>query len=220
VSTKRASDFWKSLLAHLRFGYSRYLDRRFDRRYGVETMQELLPQELYPADQIPESAHRYQPTSSLDFEEMMRAVDVRHEDFAFLDLGAGKGKALMLASRYGFERIIGVELSRRLHDIAEANLAKFRGKTGAENAFELRCQDADQIEWPETNLFIYVFNPFGRAKLEKVFEGLARSQAERPRRLVVLCRRSGAVDVLEHQEFLQEVLRTPVFRVYVDVMSS
>ncbi len=211
---KRVSELWKKALARIRFAYSQRLEHRFDRRFGVETMEELLPEELHSDDEVAMQAARYQPTSSLAFEEMMQAVDERHEDFVFLDVGSGKGKALMLASMYRFKRIIGVELSRRLHNIAEVNLASFLERAGGANVFELRCQDAAELDWPTCDLFIFLFNPFGRQKLETVFASLARSQSVTPRRLIVLCRRSGAFDVLERHSFLREVHRTPIFRVY------
>ena len=48
----------------------------------------------------------------------------RHD--VFLDLGAGKGRMLLAASRYPFRRVIGVELSDRLAAIARSNVAAFR----------------------------------------------------------------------------------------------
>lgn len=202
-----------------RYWHARYLDRRFDRRFGVETLEALTPEAMFPEDEVPPDVHRYQPVSVLDFEEMMKAVDVPHEDYVFLDLGSGKGKALMLASGYGFERIVGVELSRRLHDVAEANLAAFAEKTGRSTIFELHCGDATEIEWPRGNLFVFLFNPFTRAKLESVLGRLERAQQDDPRRLVVLCRRSRAFDLFERGAFLQEVHRAPAFRVYQDEAS-
>jgi tRNA1(Val) A37 N6-methylase TrmN6 len=212
-------DLWKRMVPAARYWHSRYLDRRFDRRFGVETLKAWTPEAMFPEDEIPSDAHRHQPVSVLDFEEMMKAVDVPHENYVFLDLGSGTGKALMLASGYGFERIVGVELSRRLHDVAEANLAAFSEKTGRPNIFELHCGDAAEIEWPIGDLFIFLFNPFARSKLESVLERLERARQADPRRLVVLCRRSGAFDLFERRGFLQEVHRTPAFRVYLDEAS-
>ena len=124
------SELWKKVLARIRFTCSQRLDHRFDRHFGFELMEELLPKELHPDDEAAMQSARYQPTSSLAFRGMMRAVDVRHEDFVFLDVGSGKGEALMLASMYPFKSIIGVELSRRLHEIAEAHLASFLERRG------------------------------------------------------------------------------------------
>jgi hypothetical protein len=198
---RRVSELWKQALARIRFAYSQRLDYRFDRRFGVETMDELLSEELHTDDEAVMRSVRYQPTSSFAFEEMMREVDARHQDFVFLDLGSDKGKALMLATMYRFKRIIGVELSRRIHDIVEVNLASFLERTGGASVFELRCQDAAEIDWPTCDLFIFLFNPFGRQKLDTVFASLARSQSVTPRRLRVLCRRSGAFDELERHSY-------------------
>jgi tRNA1(Val) A37 N6-methylase TrmN6 len=37
---------------------------------------------------------------------------VRLTDYSFIDLGAGKGLALLLASKYPFKSIVGVEYSK------------------------------------------------------------------------------------------------------------
>lgn len=207
-------------LAHVRFLYSRYLDRRFDRRYGVETLREHLPEEIHRDEAAAKQSGRYQPTSTLAFREMVRAADVRHEDFAFVDLGSGKGKTLMLAAAYPFRSIVGVELSPALHEIAEANLDAFLKRDGATHRVELRCQDAAELDWPEADLFVYLFNAFACEKLDLVLESLDRSLRARPRRLVLLCRRLSRHDVLERHSYLREVVRAPAYRIYRGVASE
>ena len=50
-------------------------------------------------------------------------------DFIFIDLGSGKGRALLMASDYPFRRIVGVELLPQLHRAAQDNLTKYRSET-------------------------------------------------------------------------------------------
>ena len=52
----------------------------------------------------------YQPTEPALFHEMLAALNITFEDFTFIDLGSGKGRALLMASDYPFLRIVGVEL--------------------------------------------------------------------------------------------------------------
>lgn len=72
----------------------------------------------------------YQPTEKALFHEMVDALahhaDLDFAEFTFVDLGSGKGRALLMASDYPFRRIVGVELLPALHQIAELNLAQYR----------------------------------------------------------------------------------------------
>ena len=56
----------------------------------------------------------YQPTEPGLFHEMMTDL-IRHtslgpEEFVFCDLGSGKGRTLLMAADYSFQRVVGVEL--------------------------------------------------------------------------------------------------------------
>src|SRR5260370_15319574 len=57
----------------------------------------------------------YQPTDPALFQEIMASLPIEFEQFAFVDLGSGKGRTLLMASEYPFKRIVGVELIAELH---------------------------------------------------------------------------------------------------------
>src|SRR5271170_3581526 len=44
-------------------------------------------------------------------------------DYTFIDFGAGKGRAMLVASELPFRKVIGIELNPDLADIPERNLA-------------------------------------------------------------------------------------------------
>ena len=46
-----------------------------------------------------------------------------HQDYAFVDLGCGKGRPLGVASEFAFRRLVGVEIAPRLVAVARANAA-------------------------------------------------------------------------------------------------
>jgi hypothetical protein len=97
--------------------------RSFDGRHGVDT------------DPSPISGQRgsdwtewvirgggYAPVSPQYFLSALENVNIRYQDFTFIDLGSGKGRALLLASEFPFQEIIGVELGPELHEIAKKNI--------------------------------------------------------------------------------------------------
>ncbi len=102
---------------------------------------------------------------------------------AVLDIGCGKGGAMITLSKYGFARVDGVEISHRLAAIAEKHLA--RAKIANASVF---CCDAADFEDYDPYTVLYMYHPFGDAVLREVLKNLAASLARRPRRLTLLYR--------------------------------
>src|ERR1700719_3166712 len=50
----------------------------------------------------------------------------RIEAYTFVDIGAGKGRALLLAAELPFRKVIGVELSEELARIAQKNITLWK----------------------------------------------------------------------------------------------
>ena len=59
------------------------------------------------------------------FREIINSLRIDFREFTFLDIGSGKGRALLLAAEYPFRRIVGVELMPELNSMAEENIRRF-----------------------------------------------------------------------------------------------
>src|SRR5262249_25004484 len=119
----------KTILASLHWRYVRYrYHTRFDRKYGVETSKvESEYMSAVRSDYLAAS-NFYEATRWKEFAQMMAAVPIDYGEFIFVDAGCGKGRALMLASFFNFKKIIGIEFSEQLVEIAKQNMAKFSAK--------------------------------------------------------------------------------------------
>jgi SAM-dependent methyltransferase len=104
----------------------------------------------------------------------MSAVDADLSQLTFIDLGSGKGRALMLARQYPFKELIGVEFSGRLVEIARAN------------GIETIHADATEYDLPPVPTLLFLYNPFGRETMDKVAERTRASLKASPREFVVL----------------------------------
>ncbi len=82
------------------------------------------------------------------------------EEYTFVDMGSGKGRAMMLASELGFREVIGVELSAGLAEVAEANLRLWREAGRAVSPMRLVLGDALELDLPRGRLLIFLYNPF------------------------------------------------------------
>ena len=140
----------------------------------------------------------YQPTDPALFREMMAALPIVFRDFAFIDIGSGKGRTLLMASEYPFRKIVGVELIAELHGAAEENIAAWRAQSpaGPGASIEALCMDAREFVFPETPLVVYFFNPLPEAGLRQVVRNLEHSWKGAPR----------AVWIVYHNPLLEAVL--------------
>lgn len=118
----------------------------FDRRWGTETARFDL--------------HNYEPSTPDVVDSVLDLLDVGPQGWTFLDLGSGKGRAVLLASQRPFRRAVGIEWRRGLHRRAEANLAAFRARGGPACPVELHCGDAATHALPDGPLVVYLYNPF------------------------------------------------------------
>lgn len=153
-------------------------DRGFDASRQVDTAAWVRVPDLVTDSANRSHAVRYQPSSAEEFDRLLGKLDVDHRDFAFVDYGAGKGKVLLLAAAYPFARIVGVEFSPPLVEVARENVATL----GADAArVELVLADATDFEPPPEPLVLYFFNPFDVTVLQPVLARVAASVHERPR---------------------------------------
>jgi SAM-dependent methyltransferase len=95
------------------------------------------------------------------------------ERHAFVDLGCGKGRALIVASEFCFRRVLGVELSPHLVDEARRNVRIVEKRHPHRTAIEIIQGDATGVPIPKGDLVIFLFNPFDRDLVAWTAERLA-----------------------------------------------
>ena len=108
------------------------------------------------------------------------------EEYAFVDIGCGKGRAMMLASEMPFREVMGVELNAGLVLIAEKNLLRWRELGRSRCPVRIVRGDATELLLPQTPLLIFLYNPFHAPVLRKLLERID----------VVAGESKGLIDVL------------------------
>lgn len=102
----------------------------------------------------------------------------------FLDIGCGKGRMLYMAAQYPFARVLGVEISPQLANIARSNALRWPSRAGC--PIEVYCADAATFVIPPDVTLVYLFNPFDCATTDAVVKRLRQSIEQRPRRLRII----------------------------------
>jgi SAM-dependent methyltransferase len=105
------------------------------------------------------------------------------EKTVFLDVGAGKGRAMLLASQFPFLRVEGVELNPDLARIAAANISLWHNDLQAEalSPLTLHHADATTHPLPPEPTLAFLFHPFELPILRRFLRHIETSQATHSR---------------------------------------
>lgn len=155
----------------------------FERRLGVDTSRTIASEQLGYRDA---RQGFYEPAEWHTLQRILPRRSVGADD-VFVDVGSGMGRMVLRAAQYPFKRVIGVELSHELHEIAERNLDVSIG--------QLRCRDvrfeqADALDYelPDDVTVVFLNNPFRGEIFDAAIESILRSVDRRPRRLRIIYR--------------------------------
>ena len=150
----------------------------FDERFGVETSGLIYDLPTGHAHDLYNNG--YFAVAPSIFYQIMERLDLYHPRFRFVDVGSGKGRALLLASGYPFREILGVELSPQLDRIARANIHTY---APARSDVRSILGDAAEFHWPPGPLVVYMWNAFTGPVMERVLKNLEAALDRQPRDL-------------------------------------
>lgn len=119
--------------------------------------------------------------------------------FTFIDIGAGMGRAMLLASQHPFRKVIGIELNPLLADIANRNIATWQSADQARAPIRIICGDILDARFPSGACLLFLFNPFGAAVMRRLLARLTHVFRNRPGQLDLLYVNHEQEHVLECQ---------------------
>ena len=162
----------------------------FDQEHGVETDGDLDGWTYLSDLEIPSSnwihGNNYAPIEPARFHAILAGLQLKFEDFVFVDFGSGKGRALLMASEFPFKRIVGIEFSPELHSVALANLVKDRGINRRCDSVESLCMDFLEFPLPPESSAFFFFDPCDESVLAKILTKISQSLWANPRELYVI----------------------------------
>jgi SAM-dependent methyltransferase len=183
----------------IRSGLRHAGDRVFDTLFGVDTARHVPLDELEFDDT---AGLHYEPSNWINLillRRALRSLGVGEQD-VFIDLGCGKGQILLIAARFPFRRVIGLDLSERMLEVARRNVESHRLRARC-GEVELVAADALRYDIPPDVTVCYYYNSFPRNVLEVVSERLVASADAHPRRVTMLSLRGTMDDVFLDRGF-------------------
>ena len=98
--------------------------------------------------------------------------------YRFIDFGAGKGRAMFLASEFNFKEVIGVELHPALARKCRRNMRIWNATHKKTAPMRLVEADATEFIFPEGPCVAYLFNPFGAPVLRRVLKQMEKHKGD------------------------------------------
>ncbi|MDR3645547.1 MAG: class I SAM-dependent methyltransferase, partial [Clostridia bacterium] len=161
-------------LYNIEFHISRIIDFIFEKTYRLDFSRPVHADELLTDNLINDNSksaqHATYYLTSLPF-ILRRIIDeAHHTGFQFdnfIDIGSGKGRPCLYAAQTGrFYKVIGVEFSDKLVEIAQDNAEKCK----LDKDITFVNMDAADYVFPSGKNLIYLFNPFNEHILEKLIK--------------------------------------------------
>lgn len=185
-------------LTHLR---ARRQQDAFDLEHGTETSGLEPLWNLSIDSPNARYGERYEATTAQELLAVLEFLRIPAKNFSFIDLGCGKGRTLIVAARFGFGKVIGVEFAQELAATAQANLVS----QALHNAIVVQT-DAAQFTFPAGGKVIYLYNPFSSEVLSHVLENLRACSEEA---LYVVYKSPRCAALLDGCDFLSRHDRAP-----------
>ena len=189
-------------------------DIAFDAAHGVDTSGRLYPELDEALGKNRFYGNFYLAIQAEEFREAMARIPITHRDYVFIDYGSGKGRALLLAVEWGFNRIIGIEYSAALHTVALQNAAHYTQAQQHSIPFELHCMDAVEYALYPLPTVVFMHNPFGEPVVAQVLLAIRQSLITQPRDLWIMYHYPLARAPFLAADFLTCVYHCEAYEIY------
>lgn len=185
-----------------------HVDWKFDRQFAVDTSGTFEVSNA-PADAIP-----YAGTPPYRFYSIMSKLSFEPRELTFVDFGCGKGRVLLMASQFGFKRVIGIEHSPELSDIAKSNVAIYQRARGRPSDIRVNCENAADFRIPPGKTLLYFYNPFMGNVMGAVLANIQQALKETFREITIVYYNPVYGHLFDAADFLDCVKKGRQYSVY------
>jgi SAM-dependent methyltransferase len=144
---------------------------QFDLKHGLDTQTPIPIRDLEIWEPAAQYAVHYEGAAIPLVHRILRHLRTDLSRFTFIDLGSGKGRVLLIAAQYCFKSVIGLEFSKTLHDIAQANLSNFVKQGLTQTPPTSINMDAGEFDFSQfTDKVVFCNNPFTATLALRILE--------------------------------------------------
>jgi SAM-dependent methyltransferase len=149
-------------------------------KYGANTFAPVELKNLTIVDGDLKKASRYEAVSFYMLEHLFTAFRKLSGNTSIVDLGCGKGRVMMVAAHFGFNRMTGIDFAKEVCEEAKANMAK-KEKQFPGISWKVINQNVENYDITPDDSVFFMFNPFDYSVLKNFLRKLDISCDEFPR---------------------------------------
>lgn len=170
----------KGLLANWQTLCGIFEDKWTDWRHGPVTASGIESSNIRVQAESARYSQGYGATRRRHVRKVLRGLPIPLGS-VFVDVGCGAGRVLLLACEYPFARVVGIELSPWLRNLARANVTALEQRVVIVPEVELVVGDVVDYEIrPDENVF-FMCDPFRGVVMERFLRNLSLSLERCPR---------------------------------------
>jgi len=194
-------------------------DNNFDKKYGTDTNTKIPITHLKVASENWVHGVDYEAIPEEQLLTTLNDLKIDIEKYIFIDYGSGKGRAVIIAAKFPFKKVIGIEFSPELNIIANNNLEII--DQGIFKTLEVEIVEKDAIEYklPNEPLVLYMYNPFHSKIMEQVFQNIESSYKIYNRPIIILYFTPQHSEIFNRSTLFQKVLSTKGLCIYKTIES-
>lgn len=193
----------------------------FDQIHGVETSGLVPAANLvtgHPNDEHVTAYYGVAPSILRSLIDLWRETPPPEPiySYTFLDIGAGKGRAMLVGSELPFRQVIGIELNPAMAATARQNIHHWQQAHAADITarrpipIELLEQDALTFDFPSTPTLAFLFHPFEAPVLKQLLRRIETQFANRSNTLDILYVNAECRTLLDKHPAFTRLFNGPV----------
>lgn len=162
-----------------------YDEIRGELKYNIQTTSITETKKLKIKGFDTTGANEYMPSNYVLLNRVFKELNTYSHNKTFIDIGCGKGRALIVAAHFGFQELTGVEFIATHCQDAQKQIHKIE-KLFNKALFHIICMDATQYEIPDHAQTLFFYNPFNEEVMNKVIQNIRESLVRKKRQLFVI----------------------------------
>lgn len=149
----------------------------FDRTYGVDTSGFVSAARCTPDEKLARHISPYVGSQPSLIRTVLMSMP-EPERYAFVDIGCGKGRPLIVASELPYQRVLGVDVSTELTAVARTNAEVIAARYPHRTAIEIETGDACNLRAPAACVVYYMYHAFNRILVDALVANIERQMGD------------------------------------------
>jgi SAM-dependent methyltransferase len=179
-----------------------YHEIKGEKKYGLETIKLNNLRKLSIKGNNLDHAENYQGANYFLLDKVFSYLQSINANKNITDYGCGKGRVLVVAAHYGFEKIIGIDFAKELCDEAQKNITPLQKKFPEKIFKVIHANAVDYKVEDDANVFFF-FNPFDEVVMLAVVKNILLSLKRNPREIYAVYLNPVHVEIFMSAGFQQ-----------------